>query len=213
GFVPPIAEYAHVGDRCSITGGYVYRGHASTLPEGSYLFGDFCSGELLLLSGGVQPVLLDTPLLISSFGEDEAGELYVVDLTGTVYRMVNPEGPPTTGPDLVGTWSPVSQICRRGRCRLMGAVRVSNQGNMMSPASRLRVILSNDAGLDAGDTVLREMIIRRLRVGLGQTRPVNVLLPIGVNISGKFLFAVIDALNNAPETDETNNTPMIGPIP
>ncbi|MCZ7625465.1 MAG: hypothetical protein M5R38_06200 [Candidatus Methylomirabilis sp.] len=94
--MPPIAEYAHVGARCSITGGYVYRGHASTLPVGSYLFGDFCSGELLLLSGGVQTVLLDTPLLISSFGEDEAGELYVVDLTGTVYRMVNPAAPVLT---------------------------------------------------------------------------------------------------------------------
>ncbi|MBI2883905.1 MAG: PQQ-dependent sugar dehydrogenase [Candidatus Methylomirabilis oxyfera] len=96
GFVPPIAEYAHTGARCSITGGYVYRGNAATLPVGSYLFGDFCSGEVLLLSGGVQTVLLDTTLLISSFGEDESGELYVVDLGGTVYRIINTEAPVLT---------------------------------------------------------------------------------------------------------------------
>lgn len=96
GFVPPLAEYAHVGGRCSITGGYVYRGNTATLPVGGYLFGDFCSGELLLLNGGVQSVLLDTTLPIASFGEDEAGELYVVDLTGTVYRITNPEAPELT---------------------------------------------------------------------------------------------------------------------
>lgn len=96
GLVPPIAEYPHAGDRCSITGGYVYRGNASTLPVGSYVFGDFCSGEIILLSGGVQTVLLDTSLLISSFGEDESGEIYVVDLVGTVYRIINPEAPGLT---------------------------------------------------------------------------------------------------------------------
>lgn len=96
GFLPPLTEYPHTGARCSITGGYVYRGNAATLPVGSYVFGDFCSGEILLLSGGVQTVLLDTDLLIASFGEDEAGELYVVDLTGTVYRITNPEAPELT---------------------------------------------------------------------------------------------------------------------
>ena len=213
GFVPPLAEYAHVGGRCSITGGYVYRGNAATLSVGGYLFGDFCSGELLLLSGGVQGVLLNTGLLIASFGEDEAGELYVVDLGGTVYRISNSAAPPTIGPDLIGTWNPLSQICRLNRCRLRGAVRVLNQGSVATPASLLRVILSDDASLDPGDTVLREIRIGRLRAGLSQTRLMNVLLPPGMNVSGKYLFAVLDVLNNVPETDETNNIAMTGPIP
>jgi glucose/arabinose dehydrogenase len=81
----PIAQYQHRYGRCSITGGYVYRGAA--LPElaGTYLFGDYCSGEIFGLR---KTVLLDTDLRIASFGEDEAGEVYVVDLGGAVYRIV-----------------------------------------------------------------------------------------------------------------------------
>jgi hypothetical protein len=93
GFIPPIAEYDHTGGRCSVTGGYVYRGDAGTLPAGAYVFGDFCSGEIFLLEGGIQSLLLVTDLSISSFGEDQAGELYVVGVGGTVHRFVNPDAP------------------------------------------------------------------------------------------------------------------------
>ena len=88
GLTPPITHYRHVHGRCSVTGGYVYRG--SALPElvGTYLFGDFCSGEIFGFRDRVRSVLLDTDLQIASFGEDAAGELYVVDLGGAVYRIV-----------------------------------------------------------------------------------------------------------------------------
>jgi hypothetical protein len=86
-FTPPIAEYDHSLGRCSITGGYVYRGALATLPAGAYVFGDFCTGEIFLLQGGAITVLLDTTLGISSFGEDAAGEVYVVALGGTVHRL------------------------------------------------------------------------------------------------------------------------------
>jgi glucose/arabinose dehydrogenase len=89
GFVPPVAEYRRTGGRCAVTGGYVYRGRAGTLPAGAYVFGDFCSGEIFLFENGSQRVLLDTPLALASFGEDEAGELYVVGLGGTVHRLVD----------------------------------------------------------------------------------------------------------------------------
>ena len=98
GFIPPIAEYGRAGGRCSITGGYVYRGTRSSLPFGTYVFGDYCTGEILMLMNGAQMPLLDTSLNISSFGEDEAGELYVVGLGGAVYRIRNPvatEPPPS----------------------------------------------------------------------------------------------------------------------
>ena len=58
------------------------------------MYGDFCTGEILSLNNGVQSVLMDTDLSISSFGEDEAGEIYVVGLGGTVHRVINPNGPP-----------------------------------------------------------------------------------------------------------------------
>src|SRR5215216_5128953 len=88
-FVAPIAEYNHTNGRCSITGGYVYRGTKGTLPAGAYVYGDFCTGEIFLLNGNSSVELLDTDLSVSSFGEDEAGEIYVVSLAGTIHRFVN----------------------------------------------------------------------------------------------------------------------------
>jgi glucose/arabinose dehydrogenase len=93
GLIAPIAEYEHAGARCSVTGGHVYRGNAGTLPAGAYVFGDFCSGELFDLLDGAVSLLLATDLAIASFGEDEAGEIHVVDLGGAVHRLVNRDAP------------------------------------------------------------------------------------------------------------------------
>lgn len=92
GFVLPLAEYDHsLG--CSVTGGYVYRGARFPSLAGVYLFGDYCSGRLWgVASGGPdeqEPVLLaETGRTISSFGEDDAGELYLTDLAaGSLWRI------------------------------------------------------------------------------------------------------------------------------
>ena len=88
GLEPPLAEYRHQGDRCAVTGGYVYRGRALPELRGTYLFADFCSGEIFGLRQGRRSILLDSELTIASFGEDEAGELYVLDLAaGAVHRI------------------------------------------------------------------------------------------------------------------------------
>jgi len=87
GYLFPITEYGHDGGRCSVTGGYVYRGQQASLPVGSYVYGDFCSGEIFVLESGANSMALDTTYRIASFGEDEAGEIYVVDLRGAVYRI------------------------------------------------------------------------------------------------------------------------------
>ena len=105
-FISPLFEYPHTAGRCSVIGGYVYRGSKSTLPAGSYVFGDYCSGEIFLLDRGVQSVLLATSLAITSFGEDEAGEIYVAALGGSVWRIVNPNSPSAASlyyPRLVST--------------------------------------------------------------------------------------------------------------
>lgn len=87
GSILPIAEYSHTGGRCAITGGYVYRGARSSLPVGAYVYADFCTGEIFTLQNNVQSPLLDTERRITSFGEDEAGEIYVVGQGGTVDRI------------------------------------------------------------------------------------------------------------------------------
>jgi len=93
----PLYEYAHEKGRCSITGGYVYRGQAISSLAGTYVYGDFCSGEIFALQNSPReqllnkaPMILKTSLQISSFGEDAAGELYVLDHKGGVYRLSPP---------------------------------------------------------------------------------------------------------------------------
>jgi glucose/arabinose dehydrogenase len=94
GLALPVAEYLHGNGDCAVTGGYVYRGSATAL-QGIYFYGDFCSGRIwgLRRTGArFQTALVaDTTLSISTFGEDEAGELYVADYaTGDIYRIVSP---------------------------------------------------------------------------------------------------------------------------
>jgi hypothetical protein len=94
-YVPPLFDYSRVSPRCSVTGGYVYRGAGGAVPTGTYLYADYCSGEIFAWNGSAQSVLLDTTLNISSFGEDEQGELYVVSLGGTVSKIVASAAPCT----------------------------------------------------------------------------------------------------------------------
>ncbi|MBI2874996.1 MAG: PQQ-dependent sugar dehydrogenase [Firmicutes bacterium] len=88
----PVAEYPTRPEGCAVTGGYVYRGEAVPALRGLYLYGDFCTGTIwgMRQAGGAwrTSVLLKTEMNIASFGEDEDGELYVVDYRGAVYRFV-----------------------------------------------------------------------------------------------------------------------------
>jgi len=101
GLVLPVAEYGHSAG-CSITGGYVYRGTAWPALQGRYFYGDYCSGWIrsFQLDDGTATDLQDhsadveAGLSLSSFGEDGAGELYVVDLDGTVYRLTGTAATP-----------------------------------------------------------------------------------------------------------------------
>ncbi len=86
-FIMPITEYDHSAGRCSITGGYAYRGSRGTFPAGAYIFGDYCSGDVYLIDGGQGALEVTTGRNISSFGEDQDGELYLVDLGGAVLRF------------------------------------------------------------------------------------------------------------------------------
>ena len=102
GFIGPVHEYPRA-DGVSVTGGYVYRG--SDIPElvGSYLFADFVSGRLWRLvdngAGGFDDeLLLATGLNISSFGEANDGELYLVDYNGGLYRLARGAASGRTSP-------------------------------------------------------------------------------------------------------------------
>ncbi len=90
GMILPVAEYSHSEGGCSVTGGYVYRG---AMPEwnGVYLYGDYCSGKIwaLILSAGSwqNQVMFESGELITSFGQDESGEVYFTSDKGGIYRL------------------------------------------------------------------------------------------------------------------------------
>ena len=92
----PLVQYSHASNgRCAVTGGTVYRGSAIPALRGWYVYGDYCSGEVWAVSAGASspasPVRLlgaGSGRMVSGFGEDDAGELYVCDLNGSVYRIV-----------------------------------------------------------------------------------------------------------------------------
>lgn len=88
----PLLEYGHASGRCAVTGGYVYRGKAIPLLVGGYVFADFCSGEIWVTSSTAsspasRTLLLNTSYQISGFGESQSGELFVLNLGGTMYAV------------------------------------------------------------------------------------------------------------------------------
>jgi glucose/arabinose dehydrogenase len=100
----PVHTYTHGGDpsRCSISGGYVYRGAALPSLSGQYFFADYCSNQIWSLTwsaaGGLGAVVDRTAdmtptggyISVASFGQDGLGELYVLDLDGgRIYRIVS----------------------------------------------------------------------------------------------------------------------------
>jgi glucose/arabinose dehydrogenase len=86
--VGPVAEYGH-GQGCSVTGGFVYRGQRIPAARGLYFYGDYCSGLAWTFTPEeerVRPLPFEVQGL-SSFGEDAAGELYLVTLDGELFRL------------------------------------------------------------------------------------------------------------------------------
>lgn len=101
GLTLPVVEYQHVDFGCAIISGYVYRGERIPGLRGTYVYADYCSGGFgsLRMDGGrvtnsakiTDDINPDRTSLITSFGMDDAGELYVVTLDGGLYR-IDPRG-------------------------------------------------------------------------------------------------------------------------
>ena len=92
--VLPLFDYDHSGGKCAVTGGFRYRGSRIPPLAAKYLYGDYCSGQIWGATVGSNGVwsttqLRDEAFNISSFGEDDFGEIYVAALnTGVIYRIV-----------------------------------------------------------------------------------------------------------------------------
>jgi glucose/arabinose dehydrogenase len=90
--VAPVYVFSHADNNCSVTGGYVYRGHGVTAAVGRYFFGDYCSGTIwsLRIQNGAAADVRREPFRVASltsFGEDAAGELYMATGDGRIYKL------------------------------------------------------------------------------------------------------------------------------
>ncbi len=90
----PVHQYTHGAGRCSVTGGFVYRGSALPGQRGRYFFGDYCTGDVwsFTITGGKRTGFrehsrLHVPGNLSSFGEGPTRELYFVSHSGRIFRL------------------------------------------------------------------------------------------------------------------------------
>ena len=108
GLILPVIEEDHSSGWCALIGGFVYRGTAIPGLSGTYLYSDNCLGDIYAATPGTWTTsrLLPSSLGVSGFGQDDAGEVYVVDYNGGVYRL----DPATAPGPVVTSLSPSSVI-------------------------------------------------------------------------------------------------------
>ncbi len=185
--IQPLLEYDHSAGRCSITGGYVYRGARGTFPLGAYLYADYCTGEIWQFVNGQSSLLIDSAANVSAFGEDESGEIFVVDLNGRVFRMEN-----SNSPKAIATVNAANYIRETGAAA-EAIVSIFGQGL----ASGTFQALSQPLPLELGGTTVTirdskgiERAAPLFYAGVGQ---VNCLIPTGLAVG---YGAVIVKVNN-----------------
>ena len=110
GLTRPVAEYTHAAGGCSVSGGFVYRGRVSPGLRGIYLYGDYCSGRIWGVerqgNGWANRELLASGFTITTFGEDEAGEVYVANAgNGSVHHIEGSRAPRLTAAGVVNAAS------------------------------------------------------------------------------------------------------------
>jgi subtilase family serine protease len=208
--VLPILEYDHLLG-CSITGGFRYRGTASPSLAGVYFYADFCSGRIWAAteSGGnwTSAQALDTALSITSFGESEDGEVYVVHRGGAVHRIVGAGG----GPDLVieGLGLSAGSVAPGGQVTV--SYNVANRGTgSLSGVYTDRLHLSTNATL-GGDVVLGTSHGHNVPLPPNTTHAHSqaVTIPAGTAPGNYFILVQADALSAVAESSEGNNVTAI----
>jgi glucose/arabinose dehydrogenase len=96
GLTLPVVDYPHLSGACSVTGGYVYRGSVMPALSGTYFYADFCAGfvKSFRYRNGQPTEQTEWPFLsppgsfVTSFGEDAAGELYVLTQGGGLFKFI-----------------------------------------------------------------------------------------------------------------------------
>ncbi len=146
GLTLPVHEYGR-GDGCSVTGGHVYRGRRSPGLRGTYIYGDFCSGNIWGITREadrwVNRLLLASGRTISTFGEDEAGEIYLADhSTGEIFRIDGNPAPSFTSRAVVNAASFVHGLVAGSAATVFVAGAHDDEGIVQASAVPLPESLS-----------------------------------------------------------------------
>lgn len=150
-----------------------------------------------------RPTGQGTALNLLLFGGSAAGEAQ--DKASLYSTFVAP--PP--GADLSATWLTQKRISRgsgsKMKWTLSGSVQVLNQGTTKAGASTIRLVLSPDGMADAGDALVKQVKVAALAPGKSKTVKWSAVLPAGQTGAGQYVVAVLDALGQVAEANETNN--------
>ncbi len=210
GLTMPVVEYDHSQD-CSVTGGFVYRGATYPGMQGVYFYGDYCSGRIwgLVQPGGdaQSALLLDTALAITSFGENEAGELFVADHTvgGAIYG-IRGTPPVPTDVEISMTDSP-DPVIQNGRVTYN--IEVTNLGPGL--ATGVKVTDSVPAGAtfvsatSSGMTCVGTKTVSCTTPTIASGASVVITLVVKATTPGT-LSNTATVESNEPDTDATNNS-------
>ena len=119
--------------------------------------------------------------------------------------------------DATGEWSSLTQTCRGSspiRCSLRGQFIVENKSAVSIPRTALAIYLSDDTTVNPATALLLKIYgVNRLKPGQMKKQNINLNLPAGVTASGKYVIAVVDADDNLPDSDDSDNVVPYGPIP
>ncbi|MEK6677313.1 MAG: PQQ-dependent sugar dehydrogenase [Planctomycetota bacterium] len=171
----PILDYTHAAGACSITGGFVYRGCAIPSLHGTYFYADYCADFVRSFEyvGGVvtnatdrtveliPPVGQGSITSVSSFGEDASGEMYIVTLTGNVYKIIPRPTIPVCGNGVLESGetcddsNTVSGDGCSATCQLENGADDCIDAPLVCPGSRMGSTTgsTNDGSASCGDSV------------------------------------------------------------
>lgn len=124
-----------------------------------------------------------------------------------------PDPEPGTGPDLTASWSAQPVVaCQGARCRLRGRLAISNlDTSQTAQQTRVEFYLSEDTTLDDADALLGSSPIGPIRPGREKMKRVSMFADSSA--AGKYVIAVVDAVDDISETDESNNEVSSAAIP
>jgi uncharacterized repeat protein (TIGR03803 family) len=151
---------------------------------------------------------------------NSAARTGTITVAGETFTVT--QGRPDICADLTGTWNYYSWryhglICKTTsvglQCKARGRLILRNIGNTNAPTTFIRYYLSSDNQFDPGDTLLKQQATGKINPGKSRKRTLSAMLPVGIDGSGQFLVAVIDADNAIGECDKDNNIIVAGPLP